>query len=125
MLQIIYIGVGGFIGAVSRFLVSRYMNNLLPNFPLGTLTVNIIGSFILGFIVYSVSLGRSISPEMRDFITIGILGGFTTMSSFAYESFRLMELGEILLFSLNLAMNLVLCIAAVYAGKELAVFIAK
>lgn len=125
MLQIIYIGVGGFIGAVSRFLVSRYMNNLLPTFPLGTLTVNIIGSFILGFIVYSVSLGKSISPDMRDFITIGILGGFTTMSSFAYESFRLMELNQLLLFSLNLALNLVLCIAAVYAGKELAVLIAK
>lgn len=125
MLQIIYIGVGGFIGAVSRFLVSRYMNNLLPSFPLGTLTVNIIGSFILGFIVYSVSLGKSISPDMRDFITIGILGGFTTMSSFAYESFRLMELNQLLMFSLNLALNLVLCIAAVYAGKELAVLIAK
>lgn len=125
MLQIIYIGVGGFIGAVSRFLVSRYMNNLLPSFPLGTLTVNIIGSFILGFIVYSVSLGKSVSPDMRDFITIGILGGFTTMSSFAYESFRLMELNQLLMFSLNLALNLVLCIAAVYAGKELAVLIAK
>lgn len=125
MLQIIYIGVGGFIGAVSRFLVSRYMNSLLPSFPLGTLTVNIIGSFILGFIVYSVSLGKSVSPDMRDFITIGILGGFTTMSSFAYESFRLMELNQLLMFSLNLALNLVLCIAAVYAGKELAVLIAK
>lgn len=125
MLQIIYIGVGGFIGAVSRFLVSRYMNNLLPSFPLGTLTVNIIGSFILGFIVYSVSLGKSVSPDMRDFITIGILGGFTTMSSFAYESFRLMELNQLLMFSLNLTLNLVLCIAAVYAGKELAVLIAK
>ena len=125
MLQIIYIGVGGFIGAVSRFLVSRYMNNLLPTFPLGTLTVNIVGSFVLGFIVYSVSLGKSISPDMRDFITIGILGGFTTMSSFAYESFRLMELNQLLLFSLNLALNLILCIVAVYAGKELAVLIAK
>lgn len=125
MLQIIYIGVGGFIGAVSRFLVSRYMNSLLPSFPLGTLTVNIIGSFILGFIVYSVSLGKSVSPDMRDFITIGILGGFTTMSSFAYESFRLMELNQLLMFSLNLTLNLVLCIAAVYAGKELAVLIAK
>jgi CrcB protein len=125
MLQIIYIGVGGFIGAVSRFLVSRYMNNLLPAFPLGTLTVNIIGSFILGFIVYSISLGKTISPEMRDFITIGILGGFTTMSTFAYESFRLMELNQLMLFTLNIALNLVLCIAAVYAGKELAVLIAK
>lgn len=125
MLQIIYIGLGGFIGAVSRFLVSRYMNNLLPTFPLGTLTVNIIGSFILGFIVYSISMGKSISPDMRDFITIGILGGFTTMSSFAYESFRLMELNQLILFTLNIALNLVLCVAAVYAGKELALLIAK
>lgn len=124
MLQIIYIGVGGFIGAVSRFLVSRYLNNLLPAFPLGTLVVNILGSFILGFIVYSISLGRSISPEIRDFITIGILGGFTTMSSFAYESFRLMELNQLVFFALNLALNLILCIAAVYAGKQLAVLIA-
>ncbi len=124
MLQILYIGVGGFIGAVSRFLVSRYMNNLLPAFPLGTLVVNILGSFILGFIVYSISLGRSISPEIRDFITIGILGGFTTMSSFAYESFRLMELNQLVFFALNLALNLILCIAAVYAGKQLAVLIA-
>jgi len=125
MLQIIYIGAGGFIGAVSRFLLSRYVNNLLPSFPFGTLSVNIIGSFILGFIIYSVSLGRNISPEMRDFITIGMLGGFTTMSAFAYESFRLMELNQMMLFALNIALNVILCIAAVYAGKELAVLIAR
>lgn len=125
MLNILYIGFGGFIGAVSRYLVSRYINNLLPSFPFGTLTVNLIGSFILGFIIYSVSLGRNISPEMRDFITIGMLGGFTTMSAFAYESFRLMELNQMMLFALNLALNVILCIAAVYAGKELAVMIAK
>lgn len=125
MLNILYIGVGGFIGAVSRYLLSRYINNLLPSFPFGTLTVNIIGSFILGFIIYSVSLGRNISPEMRDFIIIGMLGGFTTMSAFAYESFRLMELNQMMLFALNIALNVILCIAAVYAGKELAVMIAK
>ncbi|NOS86793.1 MAG: fluoride efflux transporter CrcB [Ignavibacteria bacterium] len=125
MLNIIYIGVGGFIGAVSRYLLSRYINNLLPSFPFGTLAVNIIGSFILGFIIYSVSLGRNISPEMRDFITIGMLGGFTTMSAFAYESFRLMELNQMMLFALNVALNVIFCIAAVYAGKELAVLIAK
>ncbi len=125
MLNILYIGVGGFIGAVSRFLLSRYINNLLPSFPFGTLTVNILGSFILGFIIYSVSLGRNISPEMRDFITIGMLGGFTTMSAFAYESFRLMELNQMMLFALNITLNVFLCIAAVYAGKELAVMIAK
>lgn len=125
MLNVLYIGLGGFIGAVSRYLLSRYLNNLLPSFPLGTLVVNIIGSFVLGFIIYSVSLGRNISPEMRDFITIGMLGGFTTMSAFAYESFRLMELNQLMLFAVNIALNVILCLAAVYAGKELAVLIAK
>ena len=125
MLNILYIGLGGFIGAVSRYLLSRYINNLLPAFPLGTLAVNILGSFVLGFIIYSVSLGRNISPEMRDFITIGMLGGFTTMSAFAYESFRLMELNQMMLFALNIALNVILCIAAVYAGKELSILIAK
>jgi CrcB protein len=125
MLHIIYVGVGGFIGAVSRFLISRYLGNLVPSFPLGTLTVNIIGSFLLGFIIYSVSFGKNISPEMRDLITIGILGGFTTMSTFAYESFKLFELNQMLLFILNITLNLILCIGAVYAGKELAMLITK
>lgn len=125
MLHIIYIGVGGFIGAVSRYAVSRLIGGIFPAFPLGTLTVNILGSFVLGFIVYSVSFGRNISPDMRDFITIGILGGFTTMSTFAYESFRLFELNQITFFVLNMVLNLVLCVAAIYAGKELAVIISK
>ncbi len=125
MLQIIYIGVGGFIGAVSRFLVSRYLGNLFPSFPFGTLTVNIAGSFFLGFIIYSITPGKNFSPEFRDFITIGVLGGFTTMSAFAFESFKLFELNQILFLVLNICLNLVLCILAVYAGKELAVFITK
>jgi fluoride exporter len=125
MMHVIYIGLGGFIGAVSRYLVSRYLSNILPSFPLGTLAVNILGSFLLGFIVYSLSQGKTISPDMRDFITIGIIGGFTTMSTFAYESFRLAELNQMIFFALNIALNIILCIAAIYAGKELAVLITK
>ena len=125
MTHILYIGIGGFIGAVSRYMLSRYVNNLLPTFPFGTLAVNIIGSFALGFIIYSVSAGKTISPEMRDFITIGVLGGFTTMSAFAYESFRLMELNQLMLFALNIALNVILCIGAIYAGKELALLFSK
>lgn len=125
MMHVIYIGLGGFIGAVSRYLVSRYLGNLIPSFPLGTLAVNILGSFALGFIIYSLSQGKTISPDMRDFITIGIIGGFTTMSSFAYESFRMAELGQMLFFALNIALNIVLCIAAIYAGKELAMLLSK
>lgn len=124
-MHIIYIGAGGFLGAVSRYLISRYLNNLLPAFPLGTLVVNVAGSFVIGFLIYSITMGKNISPELRDFIAIGIIGGFTTMSSFAYESFRLFELNEMLYFAMNLVLNVLLCLAAVYAGKELAVLISK
>ena len=124
-MHIIYIGAGGFIGAVSRYLISKYLNNIMPSFPLGTLAVNIAGSLIIGFVIYSITLGKNISPEMRDFITIGIIGGFTTMSTFAYESFRLLELNQLWLFILNIFFNIVLCIGSVYAGKELALLISK
>jgi len=124
-MHIIYIGAGGFIGAVSRYLISKYLNNIMPSFPLGTLAVNIAGSLIIGFVIYSITLGKNISPEMRDFITIGIIGGFTTMSTFAYESFRLLDLNQLWLFILNIFFNIVLCIGAVYAGKELALLISK
>jgi CrcB protein len=124
-MQIIYVGLGGFIGASLRFVISRYLGGLMPSFPLGTLTVNILGSLVLGFIMYGLSLGKNISPEMRDFITIGIIGGFTTMSSFAYESFRLFELREFLYFGLNLFFNIFFSLLAVYLGKELAVLINK
>lgn len=123
MIHILYIGLGGFIGAVSRYLLSRYISNLLPSFPFGTLTVNVLGSFILGFIMYSITAGRNISPELREFITIGIIGGFTTMSAFAYESFRLAELNQFMLFALNISLNIILGIGAIYAGKTLASYI--
>ncbi len=125
MLHVIYIGLGGFIGTVCRYLLSRFVNNFIPSFPLGTLTVNVLGSLVIGFILYSVTLGKNISPELRDFIAIGLIGGFTTMSAFAYESFRLIELKEVTLFALNICLNIVLCLAAVYAGKELAIFLNK
>ncbi len=125
MIHIFYIGIGGFIGAILRYLTSKYLNNLFSNFPAGTLAVNVIGSFILGFIIYSLSYGRSISTNLRDFIIIGFIGGFTTMSAFAYESFRLFELNEFLVFALNLILNIFLCLAAIYLGKELALLISK
>ena len=125
MTHFIYIGCGGFLGAISRYIVSRYLNNLFSTFPVGTLTVNLIGSFILGFIMYSISIGRNIDPNIRDFITIGFIGAFTTMSTFSYETLRLAELNEILYSSLNIFLNIFLCLLAVYAGKELATLISK
>lgn len=124
-MQIIYIGIGGFLGAVSRFLIARFINNYFTSFPLGTLVVNVSGSFILGFIIYSTISGKNISPEFRDFATIGFIGAFTTMSTFAYESFRLAELSEYLYFGLNLFLNIFLSLLAVYLGRELGLILNK
>ncbi len=124
-MQLVYIGLGGFFGAVSRFLIARFFNNYFPSFPLGTLIVNVCGSFLLGFVVYSVLSGKNISPELRDFMTIGFIGAFTTMSTFAYESFRLMEISEYLYFGLNLFLNVFLSLLAVYFGRELGMMLNK
>ncbi len=124
-MQIIYIGIGGFLGAISRFLVAKFFNNYFPDFPVGTLVVNVSGSFLIGLIIYSAVSGRNISPEVRDFATIGFIGAFTTMSAFAYETFRLGELSEFMYFGLNVFLNVFLSLLAVYIGKELAVFLVR
>jgi CrcB protein len=125
LLTIIYIGIGGFIGSISRFLLSKYLNNFTASFPVGTLCVNVLGSFILGFIIYSLSAGKKIPADVRDFLTIGLIGGFTTMSSFAYESFRLLELNQYLLSVISITLNIILSLLAVYLGKELSIIIYK
>lgn len=124
MLRVIYIGFGGFIGAVSRYLLVRYFSSLFPSFPVGTLVVNILGSFVLGIVVYAFAPAK-LSPEIRDMLVIGILGGFTTMSAFAYDSFRFLELSQLPMFILNIVLNVVLCITAVYAGKEVGLLLIK
>jgi len=124
-MQLLYIGLGGFLGSIARFLVAKYFNSYTNIFPFGTLIVNITGSLLLGFILYSVAHGRNVPTELRDFMAIGFIGAYTTMSTFAYESFRLAELNEILFFALNLFLNIFLCLLAVYFGKELALLISK
>jgi fluoride exporter len=124
MQQILLVGAGGFLGAITRFLTSRYTSGMLGSFPIGTLIVNVSGSFLLGLIMYSVlNDSRMISPEFRSFAAIGFMGAFTTMSTFAYESFRFIDLRDMTLFGLNIAMNIVLCLFAIYLGKEVALLI--
>jgi fluoride exporter len=125
MIHILYIGIGGFLGTICRYLISRFLNNMLPSFPLGTLAVNVFGSFLLGFVIYSTLFGKNIPAEMRDLLVIGFIGAFTTMSTFSYESFRLLELSEIMYSILNIILNVALSLIAVYLGKELAILISN
>lgn len=118
--HLFYIGIGGFLGSTARFLVSRSASHVTTAFPLGTMIVNVSGSFLLAFILYSVIQGKSISPEFRSFAAIGFLGAFTTMSTFSYESVRLFETYNHYLAAINVILNVVLCIVAIIGGRALA-----
>lgn len=117
MNSLLLVGIGGFIGAALRYLVSRLLQNGIVSFPVGTLGVNMLGSFFLGFIMYASEYHGVFSEETRMFLTLGLLGAFTTMSTFSYESFRLLENNELLLLGVNIVGTVALTITAVYLGK--------
>ena len=111
------IGIGSFIGGILRYWVSGWVQSGALTFPLGTLVVNFIGSLVLSLIMYLSEHAGLFSEEIRIFWTIGLLGSFTTMSAFSYESFRLLEQNENMLFGLNMVGTVILTLAAVYLGK--------
>ena len=111
------IGIGSFIGGILRYWISGWVQSGALTFPLGTLVVNFIGSLVLSLIMYLSEHAGLFSEEIRIFWTIGLLGSFTTMSAFSYESFRLLEQNENMLFGLNMVGTVILTLAAVYLGK--------
>ena len=120
MYTIILIGIGGFIGAILRYTIGGWVQDNFVSFPFGTLTVNILGSFFLGLVMYLSEYQGIFNEETRVFLTIGILGAFTTLSTFSYESFRLLDNSNIMLLVINIVATVVLSIFAVYLGKTVA-----
>jgi len=116
--SIIIVGLGGFIGTVARFLISRFFQeNVLSVFPWSTFIVNIIGCLLIG-IIYGISeKGDVLSSEFRLFLTVGICGGFTTFSTFSNDSFLLIRDQEWLRVALYASLSLFLGLVAVYAGR--------
>ena len=117
MKQFLLVGLGGFIGSVARFWVSKL--NIYFHFlsiPMGTLTVNILGSFIIGFITGISAKSELISPSLRLFLMVGICGGFTTFSSFTNENMTLIQNGQILSALLYTGLSIFLGFSAVYLG---------
>ena len=113
----LWIGAGGFIGAILRYWVSGWIQASAITFPFGTLGVNFIGSFLLSLVMFLSEFKGYFNEEARIFLTIGLLGSFTTFSTFSYESFRLLEQQEHLLFSANVIGSVALTLLAVYLGK--------
>ena len=113
---IVYVALGGAIGASARYLVSNWMASWFgPDFPWGTFFANVSGSFLIGIVLVLVESG-SLSTEARLLLAVGILGGYTTFSSFSYESLQLMTGGAIFAAFLNMFGQLALGLIFVYLG---------
>ncbi|KPL79376.1 hypothetical protein ADN00_02760 [Ornatilinea apprima] len=121
MKQIIVIGLGGFLGAIMRYGLSSFVQSALRNvnFPYGTLIVNLLGCFIIGLLSALAEL-RPFPPELRTFLMVGLLGAFTTFSTFSNESFNLLRGGENSLCLINIGMHLLAGLGMVWMGRLLA-----
>lgn len=122
MISYIAVFVGGGIGAVMRFILGAWIGQQWGrSFPLGTFAVNILGSFLMGFLMTLMAESFIENPQWRLFLVVGGLGGFTTFSSFQYETGKLVLDGEILFA----ALNVVLSVIAGFVALKLGDFVAK
>ena len=119
MTNILFVALGGSIGAVLRYLISIFMIQVFgSSFPFGTLLVNVLGSFLMG-IVYALGQLSHLSPEVKSLVAVGLLGALTTFSTFSNETLLLMQEGLWFKSMLNVLLNVTLCLFMVYIGQQL------
>ncbi len=115
-----FIALGGAVGACSRYLISELCVVLLGRgFPFGTLTVNVIGSFAMGFLVAVLEQETFATGPWKHLIGLGFLGALTTFSTFSMDNVLMIQQGEWLKMGLNVVLNVVVCIFAAWAGFQL------
>ncbi len=122
MLSTLWIGLGGAIGSILRFVVAGAIDRLSPDpFPFGTVLVNITGCFVIGFFAaLTVPAGRYALPlDIRQFFMVGVCGGYTTFSSFSLQTLALADIGDALRAGLNVVVSVLLCLVAVWVGSRL------
>jgi len=120
MARFLLICLGGAVGTGARYLFSTAMKRAFGNFPFGTLGVNVIGSFLASIVMVLALEKSALSPDMRLILVTGVLGGFTTYSSFNYETLHLAQSGAATLAIVNVLVTLVTCMLAGIGGVWLA-----
>jgi len=122
MYKILIVGFGGFLGSVARYVLGGVVERMKGGwtFPLETLVINVAGCLVIGLVAELVASRGVFSGDTRAFLMIGVLGGFTTFSTFGYETFALLRAGEAPWALLSVALQVVLGVVAVWAGFAIA-----
>ncbi len=118
-MKIFLVFAGGGLGAMARYFVTTALAGKFGTFPLGTLTANILGSFLMGLVAGLIA-GRSSLEPARLFLAVGFLGGFTTFSTFSAETLALLQNGQIFSAAANIIVSVAAGLAACFAGLTLA-----
>lgn len=126
-MNILLVGIGGALGSISRYLLGTWIQTLSRSldFPFGTLTVNLIGCFVIGFLSQLAEARGAFTPESRAFVFIGILGGFTTFSSFGNDTINLFREGGSFNALVNIGANVIVGLILVWLGRTVAYLIWK
>ena len=125
MSNLLWIGLGGFLGSILRYLFSGFVQGAFrsADFPYGTVAVNLTGCLLIGFLSHLAESHGAFAGETRAFLFVGLLGGFTTFSTFGNETMNLFRTGESPLAFLNLALHMVFGLGAVWLGRTSAYLI--
>jgi CrcB protein len=114
---VLYIALFGALGCLARYFLSGWVYDLIGStLPYGTLAVNVIGAFLIGLVMEFSLRSAVVSPDVRTGLTIGFLGGFTTFSSFSYETFRLLEGAQLPHALANVLLSVTACLAFTFLG---------
>lgn len=115
MIECLCVGLGGFVGSILRYLIGLIKFDNANSFPINTLIINVVGSFLIALIVCTLGKNSNVNPNLILFLKVGICGGFTTFSTFTFETTQLIQNGKIMFAILYVTLSLVLSLTAIFS----------